>query len=213
MLTGRQIDRYSRQIIAQGFGGAAQERLLASRMLVSGLREDLEPILPYFAGAGVGHIALETEWESPVAALQKRFADLNPDTEVAASDQSSARYDLILGLASEEFVAKRLHARAEANAPTSLIYVRLDAAAAIAIIPSRPLCLTCAEADLTAPIAGPCANPSVAAMMAAVEAIKLLAGVAPPGARLIEFNGYAATSRPLVRRAGAISCGCATMIT
>jgi hypothetical protein len=49
-------------------------------------------------------------------------------------------------------------------------------------------------------------------MMAAAEAIKLLAGVAPPGARLIEFDGYAAASRPLLRRPGASPCGCPAII-
>jgi hypothetical protein len=209
MLTVRQIDRYSRQIIAPGFGGSAQERLLASRMLVSGRRAELDPILPYLVGAGVGSIALELEPDgSGIAALQKRFADLNGDTRVTAADQDSAAYDLILHFASEHLTATRLDGRAEANAHAPLIHVRFGAAPAIAIMPSRPPCLICADAALITPLGSLRANPSVAAMMAAVEAIKLLAGIAPPGARLIQFDGYAATSRPLLRRSGTTACDC-----
>ena len=207
MLTGRQIERYSRQIITQGFGGLAQERLLASHILVAGRQQDLEPILPYLAGAGVGHITLELDCGSEaIAALQTRLAGLNPDAKLSAGGHGRDGYDLIFatmssGEATEQFGA-------EEHSKTALIYVRLDADPLIAIIPSRPPCLKCADADLNASLSEPCANPGLVVMMAAIEAIKLLAGITPANARLIEFDGYAATSRPLSRRTGASPCGC-----
>jgi hypothetical protein len=209
MLTGRQIDRYSRQIITHGFGGAAQERLLASHLLATGHLSGLEPMLPYLVGAGIGHIALDTDCAPTViAALQARFADLNSDIQVVTADQYSGKYDLLLGFASGESVADRFRDIAEKHAHSSLICGRLDAAPSITIIPSRPPCLTCADADLNASLGGRCASPAVVAMFAAIEAIKLLAGVAPRDARLIEFNGYATTSRLLRHRADAGACGC-----
>jgi molybdopterin/thiamine biosynthesis adenylyltransferase len=214
MLTGRQIDRYSRQIITPGFGGAAQERLLASRMLVSGRLVDLEPILPYLVGAGIGHIALNTDGESPaIGALQRRFADLNPDVEVTEADRACNDYDLILAFAGDDLAVDGFSAYATEYSRSPLICVRLAAAAAIAIIPSRPPCLACADADLIAPLIGQCENPAAITMMAAIEAIRLLAGIAAMEARLIEFDGYAATSRPLHHRHGAISCGCSAAAT
>lgn len=209
MLTARQIERYSRQIITPGFGGAAQERLLGSRILVRGSLEQLEPVLPYFAGAGVGHLALETDAEpSAISALQRRFTDLNPDVQLTTFDQGHDAHDLIFAFAGNDQAAEELGAHPPDYSRSPLILVRLAADASIGIIPSRPPCLTCADADFMAPLDGRCGNPAVAGMMAAIEAIKLLAGIAPLEPRLVLLDGYAATSRPLRRRPGAISCGC-----
>jgi hypothetical protein len=83
-LTNRQIDRYSRQLIVDEFGGLAQERMLASRVLLAADRPDFEMALAYLVGAGVGRIDLyagaqDTALDSIVA----RMRDLNSDSIVA----------------------------------------------------------------------------------------------------------------------------------
>jgi hypothetical protein len=210
MLTSRQIERYSRQIITPGFGGAAQERLLAAHVIATGNLDDLDPVLPYLIGAGVGHIDLDTEADSAtIASLQERFKDLNSDVELVAADQTSRRCDLLLTIAREPTtVAERIHDLATAHSSAAIVYARLDATAMIAVIPSRPPCMLCAEIDLNVPVDRPRENPGLAAMVAGLEAIKLLARIAPAEARLIEFDGYAATTRSLRQRSGSVSCGC-----
>jgi hypothetical protein len=209
MLTSRQIERYSRQIITPGFGGAAQERLVAAHVIASGRLDDLEPVLPYLIGAGVGRIGLDTDADSTtIASLQERSRDLNSDVELVATDLTSRRCDLLLAIVRDHTMAERIHNLAAAHPETAIICARLDATPTIAVIPSRPPCLLCGDIDLNVPVDGPRENPGVAAMVAGLEAIKLLAGLAPPEARLIEFDGYAATTRPLRQRSGSLSCEC-----
>jgi hypothetical protein len=209
MLTSRQIERYSRQIITPGFGGAAQERLLAAHVIATGNLDDLDPVLPYLIGAGVGHIDLDTEADSAtIASLQERFKDLNSDVELVAADQTSRRCDLLLAIVRESAMAERMRDLAAAHSSAAIVYARLDATAMIAVIPSRPPCMLCAEIDLNVPVDRPRENPGLVAMVAGLEAIKLLAGIAPAEARLIEFDGYAATTRSLRQCSGSVSCGC-----
>jgi molybdopterin/thiamine biosynthesis adenylyltransferase len=208
MLTSRQIERYSRQIITPGFGGSAQERLLAAHVIATGKLDDLDPVLPYLIGAGVGRIDLDTDADSAtIASLQERSKDLNSDVELAA-DQTSRRCDLLLVIARERTVAERIHDLTTAHSSAAIVYARLDATATIAVIPSRSPCLLCADIELNVPTDKSSGNAGLVAMIAGLEAIKLLAGIAPAEARLMEFDRYAATTRSLRQRSGSVSCGC-----
>jgi hypothetical protein len=83
-LTNRQIDRYSRQLIVDKFGGLAQERLLASRVLLLANSPDLETVLAYLVGAGVGRIDLHAgPHDSALNSIVARMHDLNSDSIVA----------------------------------------------------------------------------------------------------------------------------------
>ncbi len=83
-LTNRQIDRYSRQLIVDKFGGLAQERLLASRVLLVANRPDLETVLAYLVGAGVGRIDLHAgTHHAALDSIVARMGDLNSDCIVA----------------------------------------------------------------------------------------------------------------------------------
>ena len=209
MLTSRQIERYSRQIITAGFGGAAQERLLAAHIIVLGDLAEVHPVLTYLVGAGIGHISLETDADAAmIASLQARFSDLNPDVNFEATESSNLKCDLLFALTNGPALTDRLNDLAALHPRAAMISARLDGTAAIAVIPSRPPCLACADCNLDASSDEPCSLPGLVTMVAGIEAIKLLAGTAPAEARLIEFDGYAATTRALQRRTDAAPCGC-----
>jgi hypothetical protein len=77
------------------------------------------------------------------------------------------------------------------------------------VIPSRPPCLRCANAgELLASTGSRIENVGFVAMLATLEAIKLLTRYDPaPQPTLIEFNSYQPSRRTLVPSAG-IACGC-----
>ncbi|HUN56943.1 MAG TPA: hypothetical protein VMU41_02420 [Candidatus Binataceae bacterium] len=209
MLTGRQIERYSRQIITQGFSGTAQERLLSANITVAGRLDELDPLLPYLVGAGVGTIRLDTEADTArVVRLEERFRDLNPDVEFVEASQTGDRCDLLLTAGSDREIAGRIRDLATRHAAAAIIFARLAPSPTIAVIPSRPPCLLCTDAGIDLPFDGVCENPGLVAMIAGLEAIKLLAGIAPAGGRLIEFDRYTMISRPLRQHTDTVSCGC-----
>jgi hypothetical protein len=105
-------------------------------------------------------------------------------------------------------MSERIDNHTAAHSSSAIIYVRLGEVATIAVIPSRPPCLLCADVNLDEPFDRAFGNPGLIAMIAGLEAIKLLAGVTSAEARLIEFDGYAATSRLLNQDAGLVSCQC-----
>jgi hypothetical protein len=199
-LTNRQIERYSRQIIVDGFGGVAQERLLASRVLLISNYADAEALLAYLVGAGVGKIYLcanidEARGDTIIA----RMRDLNSDSFVVIGD----------ALAADELNVDLAIAICDRMSNFALVLARLDVPAKLAVIPSRPPCLQCANAgELLAPVGSPADNAGFIEMLAALEAIKLLASYASvQKPTLVEFKGYETSTRTLDSMAG-FACGC-----
>ncbi len=191
----------------------AQERLLASRVLLIADIADAEAVLAYLVGAGVGNIYLHTKLD--VAArdsITDRMRDLNSDCAVAVGDPAApdiTDVDLIIAIVGDDVMLARLRAIYGHASKIALVLARLDVPAKLAVIPSRPPCLQCANAgELLAPIGSRLENAGFIAMLAALEAIKLLTCYASaPRPMLIEFNGYRASMRTLDSSAG-FACGC-----
>jgi hypothetical protein len=211
-LSNQQIERYSRQIIVSGIGGIGQERLLASHLVLAGDIGDLERVLAYMVGAGVGKITLRLtagDTSLGVDALLERMHDLNREVSVnhAAADATDAT--LILALAGSAAALETIRALSARQTRTPTVFARLDIPARIALLPAPPPCLECADAAITGTFVRRGDNAGFSAMVAAAEAFSLLAQPARvEKAMLLEFNGYSSATREIHARQSASPCQC-----
>lgn len=81
-LTEQQIERYSRHIILQEVGGAGQEKLLASKVLIVGAGGLGAPAALYLAAAGVGTIGIIDADKVDLTNLQRQIIHHTPDIGV-----------------------------------------------------------------------------------------------------------------------------------
>jgi len=214
-LSDRQIERYSRQIIVPGFGARGQERLLASRIRLVGAPDDMTPIIPYLAGAGFGAISIGVASGHLDFANLGGLAGLNSDCSITIdSDGSASDLAVILIGDSGSLEAARAEISSAPRRPSRpSIIVRLDHPARIAIAPAPPPCPRCIGI-LDSPFAIRDSAASVVAIAAAVEAIKLAAGINPNiESTLITFENYDSRSSTIstatVRSDQPCSCGSA----
>ncbi len=214
-LSDAQIERYSRQIIVPEIGGRGQERLLAARLMIAGEPGDIEPVLAYMVGAGVGTIKVRIDIESAKSdrsRLERVVADmrsLNRDAEVVLAKDGSDPADLVLVLAGSAESVNLAQTLSRAPGSPALIVARLDAPGKIAVMAKAPPCPACADADLLAPFAARAETAGFVAMAAAVEAFKLLAAPMGCASMVLEFDGYQCTAREIKAQPRA-RCGCTT---
>jgi hypothetical protein len=215
-LSDEQIERYSRQIVVPGIGGLAQERLLGSQIIVAGDLADVEPLLAYLVGAGVGTIALEAAGEggtaAPRDALIAELRGLNPDATVLGGATEVAHPDLVAIIIGSRAVAEAAARLADAHTGARFIVARLDGAGALALLAAPPPCPRCADGGaMLRPFGARASNARFIAMLAAAESLKLLAGSArAPRPLIVEFDGYRARAHPL--RASVRRCACTRKI-
>jgi hypothetical protein len=207
-----QIERYSRQIIVPRIGGRAQERLLASRLLLAGSLEAITGPLAYLVGAGVGTIRLAiADDPSGVADLAAKMGNLNPDVIVSAglNDGVDAGNDLLFAILSGNPALDAIRALPERVLCGPSVTARLDNPPRMAVLPSPAPCLRCAaDGELLAPFCARDENSGFPTMLACVEALKLLAGYEPATApSIIEFDGYVSRVKPAASAQGA-RCAC-----
>jgi hypothetical protein len=208
-LSDQQIERYSRQIIVPAVGGIAQERLLASRLMLAGKAADVASILAYLVGAGVGEIQLQLpERDAPEQdQLITSARRLNPEVLVKPAAGSAVNLILWLATDSETTAAATWPRLVDSGVP--MIFTRLDEPASIAFLAGAPPCLLCADADLLRPSKERGDNAGFVTMVAATEAFKLLANVAPaPGPTLVQFRGFSCSMRRLQQRPDSATCRC-----
>jgi hypothetical protein len=206
-LSDEQIERYSRQIIVPGIGGLAQERLLAAKLILAAAPIDLDVVLPYLAGAGVGTIALDATGHDATALVAEMRA-LNPDVTVqqgADRIEHPALIAILIGTRAGRDAAARL---ADAHHGARFLIVRLDSPATLTILgTTTPPCPQCADGGaLLRPFGARASNAAFIAMLAAAEAVKLLASPHARKPTLIEFDGYRTRERAL--RPGRAECAC-----
>lgn len=93
-LTEQQIQRYSRNILLEQIGGAGQEKLLASKVLIVGAGGLGSPAALYLAAAGVGIIGLLDGDQVDLTNLQRqtlhRTADVGRRKAVSAKEKIEA---------------------------------------------------------------------------------------------------------------------------
>ena len=93
-LTEQQIERYSRQIILEEVGGAGQEKLLTSKVLIVGAGGLGAPAALYLAAAGVGTIGIIDSDKVDLTNLQRQVIhhteDVGVDKVVSAQNQMRA---------------------------------------------------------------------------------------------------------------------------
>ena len=78
-LTEEQIERYSRHIILQDVGGAGQEKILNSKVLIIGTGGLGAPAALYLAAAGVGTLGIIDGDVVDLSNLQRQVIHFTPD--------------------------------------------------------------------------------------------------------------------------------------
>ncbi len=198
-LSDPQIERYSRQIILGQVGGRGQERLLKSRLWLIGEIGDAARVLAYLVAAGIGTIVVDqigcshAQRDRVVAEMR----GLNPDARLSFDPDDASRADLIVWLIGSMAALDATIAADRTREDSPLIAARFDTPGAIAILPGRRPCLTCVGARLTRPFARRSAEVGFIAMVAAAEAIKMLASKDHGEAALVDFDGYSARSQTI----------------
>jgi hypothetical protein len=211
-LSNQQIHRYARQIIVPGMGGRAQERLMSARLMLVGKAADVAIVFAYMVGAGVGEIRLRL-LASDAAALNSLImsaAQLNPDVVVKPAVENIEGLNLILAIGGDSEASALILSPSLVCSDVAMLFAHLGEPARIAILPARPPCPFCADVDLIAASTPREDNAGFVTMVAATEAFKLLACLAaPPPPTLLQFSGFACSTRALGQRLLSAECTCA----
>ncbi|MEM8562415.1 MAG: HesA/MoeB/ThiF family protein [Pseudomonadota bacterium] len=111
MLTDRQLERYSRQLLLNEFDIAGQERLLAAKVLVLGLGGLGSPAALYLAAAGVGNLILADGDEVELSNLQRQIAHSEADIGINKAVSAAATITSLNSDVEVEVIAQRLAER------------------------------------------------------------------------------------------------------
>ena len=116
-LSPEETRRYTRHLVLKGFGGAAQQKLKAARVLIVGAGGLGSPAIAYLAAAGVGRLAIIDPDTVSLSNLQRQVVHTTAGIGQGKADSAGA-----FVAALNPHVALDLHATAitEANAPALL---------------------------------------------------------------------------------------------
>jgi adenylyltransferase/sulfurtransferase len=94
-LNEQQIERYSRQIILEEVGGAGQEKLLSSKVLIVGAGGLGAPAGLYLAAAGVGTIGIVDGDRVDLTNLQRQIIHHTTDIGTEKVDSAKAKINAV----------------------------------------------------------------------------------------------------------------------
>jgi adenylyltransferase/sulfurtransferase len=94
-LSGPELERYSRQLLMDDWGGATQERLRAARAIVVGVGALGCPVVTYLAGAGVGQIGLVDPDTVELSNLHRQPLFFTPDVGGPKAEVAAAKLALL----------------------------------------------------------------------------------------------------------------------
>ena len=94
-LTEQQIERYSRQIILEEVGGAGQEKLLSSKVLIVGAGGLGAPAALYLAAAGIGTIGIIDSDRVDLTNLQRQIIHHTADIGTEKVNSAKAKIQAI----------------------------------------------------------------------------------------------------------------------
>jgi len=94
-LTPQELERYSRQLLMDDWGGQTQERVRAGRAIVVGLGALGSPVATYLAAAGVGTIGLVDHDDVELSNLHRQPLYLTPDVGATKAELAAARLGLL----------------------------------------------------------------------------------------------------------------------
>lgn len=94
-LSDRELERYSRQLLMDDWGGQTQERVRAARAIVVGAGALGSPVATYLAAAGVGTIGLVDPDAVELSNLHRQTLFLTPDVDAPKAELAAARLGLL----------------------------------------------------------------------------------------------------------------------
>lgn len=94
-LSDDQLERYARHIILREIGGAGQQRLLASKVLVVGAGGLGAPLLLYLAAAGVGTLGIVDDDRVELSNLQRQIIHGTADIGAFKTESAARSVDRI----------------------------------------------------------------------------------------------------------------------
>jgi molybdopterin/thiamine biosynthesis adenylyltransferase len=123
MLSDKQVERYSRNIMLKEVGGKGQEQLLRSRVLIIGAGGLGSPIALYLAAAGIGTIGIadgdavelsnlqrqiahhtEDLGKAKVLSAKKKMSAMNPDVEIVDYNVRVTRVNISAFISEYDFI-------------------------------------------------------------------------------------------------------------
>lgn len=87
-LSPDEVSRYSRHLVLKGFGGAAQQRLQAAKVLIVGAGGLGSPALAYLAAAGIGRLGIVDPDRVSLSNLQRQIVHTTPSVGSLKTDSA-----------------------------------------------------------------------------------------------------------------------------
>ena len=116
-LSEAELERYSRQLLMDGWSGAAQERLKAARAIVVGAGALGSPVCTYLVAAGIGALGVVDGDVVELSNLHRQPLYMTPDVGAPKAEVAAGK----LGLLNPEVVVEPFPATLEASNAEAIV--------------------------------------------------------------------------------------------